>query len=541
MKKQGSENQSKPIKTQEWEYDDHSGHSVQRKGKTVVKAKTLSQAKYMKLSETNHKTKKIPIKSGIYQGRIRSDLLGGRLKYLDDLSAGLNAVIQLIQDYELVGNRKTIIQLFSFILLGYTQALFEEYAFSPMMHCTRAPVVLVQPHKKDFTGGFEHLANIIRCFAVDTSLDGKLRHHNPAVLPDEFFSKSTQECAYMRLKGDKKKSKYTSQYRDTVVLLHSDFFQNSDIKNFVRRNPWATILLFNKKSFDKQVAVMKLNLNMLNISKRNWESMDRIKEMIQIRELMHYFVYWLSEVYLRNNISVRTKYWLRFGVNAVQRYHYACIQTGQDIVQGSEKQYLWLQAAALRLFLDFCFEEEIIDERTQEELWNAWCNTLIPGSRDEEIYRLDEEKQKLEEEKERNNVFELYKQLLKSFIESADDEMFVSRKQLAGKLDKEIHYRDRASIIVGKYGRYTKDKFKCVIILREDLKQFSDEKNVAFLPVISKMWGSDYSAEEYPSYIHTNNNVTLRKGFTINAVVLYAEELTFLQPDIYEKIMKIDV
>lgn len=98
----------------------------------------------------------------------------------------------MLEDYTMVGNGQEIIRLFSLILLGYTARMFLGTAQNPDLLCSRVPVVLVHAHRQDFTGGFEHLSKIVECLAVDTSLDGKLHHHAPAVLPNIYFWKETR-------------------------------------------------------------------------------------------------------------------------------------------------------------------------------------------------------------------------------------------------------------------------------------------------------------------------------------------------------------
>lgn len=520
-----------------WQYDDASGQVADCRKKTVVKPRSMTKERYREFKKSNTGAKKRRIQSGIYQNQSRLDLMNGISVELSELKKGFRSLSQLLEDYALTGNMNEITQLFSLVLLGYTAELFLKYESYPTLFCSRAPVILVEKHRNDFTGGFEHLSNIIQCLAIDTSLGGKLRHHNPAVLPDVFFSERIDECAYMRVKGDKTKTKFPAQYRDTAVLLHKDFFKDADVEKFVHRNPWASVFLFNMKKVDADIAALKLNMNRMDLTKKNWETIYSIKEKIQIRELMVYFTYWLSEINMRGNIAMRVNYWIRFGIYAVQKYNYARIKTQAKVAQGSEKRYLWLQVASLRLFLDFCFEEEIIDENVQEEMWNKWCNALIPGSRDAESYQLGEEKRLQAEENERNNVFALYEKLLKMFIETASDDMFGYRKQYAKTLNIDAYYRDRPSILFGEYGK--KEKFGCLLILKEDLIQFSKETNNDFREIIDKMWSKDYATVEYRPYIHTNNNFTLRREASPYGVVLNAEKMAFLKPDVHKKILKL--
>lgn len=537
MKKETDVKQNK-ITTIRWKYDDSSGQVADIYKKTIVKPRAMTKDKYKEYKESNCRAKKHSIKSGIYKKQSRIDLLDSCSSEIDELKEGFQSLTKLLEDYEITANAKEVMQLFSLILAGYTSELFLEFENSPTLFCSRAPVVLVERHKTDFTGGFEHLANIVRCLIVDTSSDGKLRHHNPAVLPDKFFSETIEECSYIKVKGDKSKRKFPAQYRNTAVLIHNDFFKKSDIENFVHRNPWASIFLFNKKNTEKHTASINLNMNLMNLSARNWDTIESIKACIRIHDLMKYFVYWLSEVYLREDISVRVRYWIRFGINAVQRYNYAHVKTRERIVQGSEKRFMWIQTASLRLFLDFCFEEGVIDENMQEELWNRWCNSLMPGSRDEEVYEQDQEKQRQEKENERNEVFEMYEKLLKQFIETASDDMFGHRKKYAKTYDTSVYYRDRPSILFGEYKPEEKKPFNCLIILKDDLTQFSNEKNSAFIEIIKTMWSKDYATVEYRPYIHTNNNFSIRRYLSPKAVVLDAEKLTFLKSAVHKKILK---
>lgn len=183
-----------------WKYDDASGNVAVCQKKAVVKPRVMPQEKHKEFRKSNPGAKKHSIKSGIYRKKSRVDLLNGFSEDLDELREGFRSLTQLLEDYTLTGNMHEIIKLFSLVLLGYTAELFLKYESNPALFCSRAPVVLVERHKLDFTGGFEHLSNIIQSLVVDTSLDGKLRHHNPSVLPDVFFSERIDECAYIRVK-----------------------------------------------------------------------------------------------------------------------------------------------------------------------------------------------------------------------------------------------------------------------------------------------------------------------------------------------------
>lgn len=524
-----------------WQYDDQSGQVSERQKKAIVKTRRKSKEEYQTLLENTSGYKELKIKSGIYRHEKRNDLLINGIDDFEELKEGFQDINCLLKDYELAGNGKEMMKLLSAMLLGYTVRMFLGYSRNPDLLCSRAPVVLAHPNKQDFTGGFEHLAKIIECFAVDTSLDGKLHHHTPAVLPDYYFSETIDECAFLQTKGDKKKKKFPAQYRDTSVLIHSRFFKLSDIKEFVRRNPWATIIIFDRKKLDSSFVTIDVDMNLFDLSKRNWETMDSIKQMLKIRALMRTFAYWLSDVHLRKNAVDRAKYWVKYGMVAGQRYNFAHMQTQQKRIQGSELRYLWLQVAALRSFLDFCYEVGIIDEERQEDTWNLWCNALLPGSRDVEIFKQSEEKRLEEERKIREEVMGLYENLLSSFIETADEEMFGSRKQFRETYTDENYYRSRVSVICGSYSpRKVKiTPFSCVIILKKDLVQFATERNPAFKLAIEKMWGSDYSSEDYRPYIYSVDTATLRRGLSPDAVVLYAEELSFLSSTVKNKILKI--
>jgi hypothetical protein len=66
----------------------------------------------------------------------------------------------------------------------------------------------------------------------------------------------------------------------------------------------------------------------------------------------------------------------------------------------------------------------------------------------------------------------------------------------------------------------------------------SEHECAAYNCYNEKMWGSDYSSEDYRSYIYSVDTATLRRGLSPDAVVLYAEELSFLSSTVKNKILK---
>ena len=159
----------KARRTVAWKYDDATGNVAAYQRKTVVEPRVMTKEKYKEFRKSNPGAKKHSIHSGIYRNQSRLDLVNGFSVDLEELRKGFRSLTQLLEDYTLTGNMHEIIQLFSLVLLGYTSELFLKYERCPSLFCSRAPVVLVERHKVDFTGGFEHLSHIIQSLVIDTS------------------------------------------------------------------------------------------------------------------------------------------------------------------------------------------------------------------------------------------------------------------------------------------------------------------------------------------------------------------------------------
>ncbi len=173
----------------------------------------------------------------------------------------------------------------------------------------RAPVVSITPHKKDFCGGFEHLENLMECFSYDTSHDSDLIHTNPAVLPDNYLATTTTECAYMQIRDNEKLGIFPAQYRDTAVLLHSSFFKNKDIIEFVKRNVWATILIFGGSVPKEKFLCLAVDLNLMNLSTRNWDTEESEQLKNRVSNLISLFAIWLHGISCSADFNLSASRW----------------------------------------------------------------------------------------------------------------------------------------------------------------------------------------------------------------------------------------
>lgn len=520
----------------QWKYDDKTHQTIKRKGNRVLESKLMRKAQLDALKKNGVAFHKLEVKNIIQRDKSMDELRMVQWQKENASKAGFCALLKLIEDYSLEGNSQEAIRLLSLLLLGYTSKLFYKNVGERLLQCSRAPIVLARRHKSDLCGGFEQLAHFVECIAVNTNIDDALIHHNPAVLPDSYFASTLDESAYIRVSGLSKKHKFPAIYRNTAVLIHSSFFSGNDIRTFIRRNAWATVVVFGAKSLQKaDSACLHIDLNKMELSRRDWDEMTCIFEKAHINELVGAFAAWITLLmYQENSLGVQISQWVNAGMEVLRKYHLAIAGTKQRIIQGCEKRYLWYQVATLRAFLDFCKEMELAETDLIESTWNQWCNELLPGSRSAEIYRQQEEKEQIAKERKQEDLFDNYERLLKEYIENATASMIALKRDISWEdYDPEEHYSKRASIILDKMTSADKSagQFLVVKILRRDLAAFGKASGNEYDDTLTYVWSQKKRGGGLRPYIHSNNNITLRRGLSPHGVVLKLDMLDFLEPD----------
>lgn len=401
----------------------------------------------------------------------------------------------------------------------------------------RAPVVSITPHKKDFCGGFEHLENLMECFSYDTSHDFDLIHTNPAVLPDNYLATTITECAYMQIRDNEKLGIFPAQYRDTAVLLHSSFFKNKDIIEFVKRNVWATILIFGGSVPKEKFLCLAVDLNLMNLSTRNWDTEESEQLKNRVSNLISLFAIWLHGISCSADFYLSASRWIDMGNLAVRKYNLAVSTTNLPILQGSQTHYYGIQMATLRAFLDFCQNMHAIDQETADSTWDAWANEILPGSRNAEIFNKKECERIRQTAEDNDRWRKQCERLFKGFLENATDDMIANRTEVAWKsFNINKYYRDRLCVFVDNHeGRSTGEGiFPAVKITRDDLERYSTEHGGQFDETIKKLWNMN-DLKSLP-YVYSCKTVSFYTGVNFTACVLRLENLTFLNSGCLEKL-----
>lgn len=296
----------------------------------------------------------------------------------DQLRDGLYQLEQMLDAYAIRDNAQPLWELFSYIMAGYVSRLFDSQTKRHSLYFYRAPIVWLAGHKKDVCGGFEHIERFVDCLAVDTSRDAKLLFYNPAVIPTKRSVDNITDCAYIVRKKDKAQRRAPTQYRDTSVLIHPYFFENKDLADFIQRNRWATVLVFNKKIDDECTIINKVNLN--DIALPEWEWQEE-----KISNLIEKYTQWLSLIQYQENYKKVWLLWDNMSEEILYRAELAkSVQKGKRI-QGSERASKLLQIKALIAFIHFCKESSITDAAGARWLRENWLGKLLGVNKEHAI------------------------------------------------------------------------------------------------------------------------------------------------------------
>ena len=267
-----------------WEYDNKTvghmlfGHKGRKSHEFAIAANTEElKGHYGKDKAKRPKFKELSILGGIDQNSW--DIFESMSIDREAMSDGLSELEKMLAAYTKSENEQTTWNLFSYIMAGYIARYLNHKTGSQSLYFHRAPIVQLVGHKKDVCAGFEHVERIVESLSVDTSRSGKLVMENPSIIPSTRPVDKIIDCAYMVYDNDKKERAAPTQYRDTAVLLHPYFFDKKDWEEFVHRNRWATILVFNEKLSDKLELVQRVDLNKINLPDWDWD-IDKVNCLI---------------------------------------------------------------------------------------------------------------------------------------------------------------------------------------------------------------------------------------------------------------------
>lgn len=154
-------------------------------------------------------------------------------------------------------SRRTLIEILSATLVGHLLRKLTEEGFlsysEPVSYVT-APRLVCSPAD----GAADALRLVMESIVLNTAvpLDAKVKkgdvfNQMPPFLPKSGNESHIADCAYALVcTGEQSKDghelcfdkRLEAKYRDTAVGIHAAFFRTPDIRNFVRRNRWATII-----------------------------------------------------------------------------------------------------------------------------------------------------------------------------------------------------------------------------------------------------------------------------------------------------------
>lgn len=286
--------------------------------------------------------------------------------------------------------RRTMVQLLSAGLAGYLFRLCSErgllsvsepvnYLTAPRITCSAAD------------GATDALRLIMQSIGLDTEEvltahadEGSVESCLPVYLPPVGNERRIIDCAYAQVcKGKQDKAgdeKYygevlAAQYRDTVVGVNTAFFTARDVKDFVRRNRWATIIQLG----DKRGIVEPIRING-KILARAWQSdgWDAMAVQGLIRDFL-----------LRMTAALFSKD--RKGVCSKEMaLKDACDRANQRISENNQKRgtpkhkglrRLWLetQMMVLRELESYLFDLGFWTREEGRNTLNGWLHALLPA------------------------------------------------------------------------------------------------------------------------------------------------------------------
>lgn len=286
--------------------------------------------------------------------------------------------------------RRTMVQLLSAGLAGYLFRLCSErgllsvsepvnYLTAPRITCSAAD------------GATDALRLIMQSIGLDTEEvlaahadEGSVESCWPVYLPPVGNERRIIDCAYAQVcKGKQDKAgdeKYygevlAAQYRDTVVGVNTAFFTARDVKDFVRRNRWATIIQLG----DKCGIVEPIRING-KILARAWQSDGW--DAAGVQGLIRDFLLWMTaDLFGEDRKGVCSK---------EMALKDACDRANQRISENNKKrgtpkykgiQRLWLevQMMMLRELVSYLFDLGFWTREEGRNTLNGWLHALLPA------------------------------------------------------------------------------------------------------------------------------------------------------------------
>lgn len=286
--------------------------------------------------------------------------------------------------------RLTMVQILSAGLAGYLFRLCSErglLSISEPVNYLTAPRITCSATD----GATDALRLIMQSIGLDTEKvltahadEGSVESCLPVYLPPVGNERLIIDCACARVcKGkqdeDGNEEYYdealAAQYRDTVVGVNTAFFTARDVKDFVRRNRWATIIQLG----DKCGIVEPIRING-KILARAWQSDGW--DAIAVQGLIRDFLLWMTaDLFGEDRKGVCSK---------EMALKDACDRANQRISENNQKrgtpkhkgiQRLWLetQMMMLRELVSYLFDLGFWTRKEGRNTLNGWLHALLPA------------------------------------------------------------------------------------------------------------------------------------------------------------------
>ena len=480
--------------------------------------------------------------SGITKSLNKAHVIEASMGGTDALKDGFLEIQKMFLDYAKDGSQKEILSLFSLILSGYIARMYFHSQKGSRLYFSRAPIVLVRKNNVDLCGGYEHLERLVRSLVIDTGYGPGFTMKNPPIVPSKKRVNNIERCAYARLIVDEGKHCFPTQYRDTSVLIHSSFFRDDAIRVFVERNKWCTALLFNKSKSEWAHLYAEVDLNNMALPMWDWKPK-------KIHRLMNGYVLWLSTMKGNENFEKYLKVWKRAAKEVVYAYNLASVSTGRKIKQGSEWDMACLQITAVYSFLEYLYQEEILDGESCDGLFDEWANELLPGSRSQEIFNKSNERKHYQEEERDAKVFSEFEDLIRYIVDyEKGSKVYPLSKGVPYKVDTtngENHDLDLekdpwafVTISENENIPIMKIRYKEIFKLAEKLNLLNETQGkqkilIETLESVRKSRGNQ-------SYIQATSRVWLNisgKGAGLPGVTLIIDKMEFLDESIRKQLV----
>lgn len=401
-----------------WEYDDGSVAALQfiddcKKATALHSFPNLEKMHSFFSSSSNSKDCEIELikrKLHVGIGKVKKRLFRTANADVEAMRQGFEELKKMISAHTLHGNNAEVINLLSLAMAGYVSRLLILNQEDRPLYFYRAPIIQVVGHKKDPCAGFEYIEKIIESLSVDTSWDNKQIMTNPSVIPTNRPVDKITDCAYLSMTRDEQDTHCETQYRDTMVLIHPHFFPKAQWREFISRNVWASIFVFDESPVRDSDMIQNVDMNEIDLPEWNWN-------VEKVNALMNGYVDWLSYIQYSREYKKRWRFWTMAGEQVLYYSELIGAAQGKRKLQGSVREYRLLQIDALVAFLDFCYLTKIISTEEQLTLMFEWMGGLFPGYTLPPIDTQKVEKQYKKELSENARLLAEFKKLIKRILE----------------------------------------------------------------------------------------------------------------------------